>query len=800
MPITKDGGGGAGQRLTAAQVAALVKSAGFPAAEHVTAVAVCKAESNFYVGAKNSRSSASGLWQVMASVHRQYDARLLLTDADYNTKAAYAIWSRAGKSWRPWEAYNNGAYKKHLAEARQAVAQAAAVNGKPSLPTAPSAGGSTTATTTPSAPQKPALTYGPPGPQLTAAGVGTPLTALGETSSPLAPLRIYGSQMWGDYSKVIIGQPTYEAGIETIPHLKFTILDPEGDLLFRHRNVFVQGARVQYSDLDLRIDQIQFEPGGHGTGQLTITAIDAVVYALMLLRGPASAGGISAVQWIAEELKRCGIDPNRYFLGESVVTQSEIIRDVPDQEGAAGQGDTPSAWTTIVRLARELGKRCFISGNRLVFGSSAFAMRWTAPGQIRLTRHAALPQGEKWLDMPTAKRVSVGSRDGVLEVTGKVPLNRALYFRPGVPVIVRNTPAIAGDEWVELMVSKVSFGLATDVEGADITLMMPVDPPAQPPQSPTTPNSERTSIGGTVSGGGADGQIDRFVALALAQAGNRYVFGAEASPSDPDPKQFDCCLAGHVGVSTANRGVVPVGEIRVGDQVYSCDLKAGNTMAVRDVIAWARQSPRPIHRIRADDKVIDATGNHPFLCATRSTRWSGITRRRRELRWVNAEDLKVGDWVVSLDRQGDSPVSSSLRRLLPKPWTVSRVQAIEIVAEAETFDIQVEGTGNFVAEGLVVSNSELVEWAAARAGITPRVPDGSAAQLAHCRAKGTTIPVQTGINTKGALLFMPGHVAISLGNGKTIEAMNPSAGVRQGNAAGRGWTAAGRIPGAQGYR
>ncbi len=634
VSTSRAGGEPMGTYLTAAQVAALVKKAGFPASEHVTAVAVCKAESHFLVEARNLNSSARGLFQILASVHRRYDERLLVSDPQYNTNAAYNIW-KANGSWRPWSAFNSGAYTKFLAEARQGVAQASAVNGSPVLPgggkaPAPSTGSGGNPSTA-----KPALTYGPPGPQLTGAGIGTPQDGTSQTAAPLSPLKIFGSEMWGDYSKVIIGAPAYEAGIETVPNIKFTVLDPEGELLFKHRNVFVKGARVQYSDLDFRIDQINFEPGGHGTGQITVTAIDSIAYALMNLTGPASAGGISAVEWLSQELRRVGFDPAKYLLGESVVTQSEIIRDVADQEGSSGQGAAPSAWTTMVRLARELGKRFFISGNRVVFGSSAFAMRWCAPGSLRLTRHGDLPAGEKWQTMPSAKQTSVGNRSGVLEVTGRVPLNRALYFRPGVSAIVRNTPAVAGDSWLELMVTKVSFALGTDVDGAEVTMLLPVDPPAQPPNSPS-PNSGPTSAGTTVSGGGADGQVDKFVALALAQAGDRYVFGGEASPSDPDPKVFDC--------------------------------------------------------------------------------------------------------------------------------------------------------------------SELVEWAAARAGISPRVPDGSAAQIAHCRAKGTLLSVAQAINTKGALLYQPGHIAISLGNGKTIEAMNPSAGVRQGNAAGRGWTQGGKIPGAQGYR
>lgn len=772
-----------GTRLTAAQVAALVKGAGFPAAEHVTAVAVCRAESSFYVGAKNPGSSASGLFQILWSVHRKYDQRRLLTDGEYNTRAAYDIWkARRGGSWDPWVAYTSGAYKKYLTEARQGVAQASSVVGSPVT--------SNSGTSSTSGASRSSITYGSPGPEISAAGIGTTQTAAVQTSSPLAPFKIFGSEMWGDYSKVIIGAPTFEAGIETVPHVKFSILDPEGDLLFRHRNVFVQGARVQYADLDFRIDQVTFEPGGHGTGQLNITAIDSMAYALMNLTGPATAGGISAVTWLAAEMQRCGFDPNRYLLGEAVVSQSEISRDVADQQGSSGQGEKPSAWTTMTRLARELGKRFFISGNRIVFGSSAFAMRWCAPGSLRLTRHAVLDAGEYWQDMPTAKIVSVGSRSGVLEVSGKVPFNRALYFRPGVSVIIRNTPAIAGDAWVEMMVTSVSYTLGTDTDGADITLLQPVDPPPQPPQANPS-NNGPTSSGTSVSGGGTDGQIDRFVALALAQAGDRYVFGAEASISDPDPKRFDCCLTGDMRVHTVNRGLVPIRDIEVGDLVHACDLDAQGELVARPVVAWARQRVRPIHRVSTAEGWLDATGNHPFLRATE-------TREGWASEWVNAENLVENDLIVAIGEAMSDP--QGWRDALPEPWSVRRVLSVEIVGEDESFDIQVEGAHNFVAEGLLVSNSELVEWAAGRAGITPRVPDGSAAQLAHCRSKGTLISVAQAIKTKGALLFQPGHVAISLGNGKTIEAMNPSQGVRQGNANGRGWTQGAKIPGAQGYR
>jgi cell wall-associated NlpC family hydrolase len=77
--------------------------------------------------------------------------------------------------------------------------------------------------------------------------------------------------------------------------------------------------------------------------------------------------------------------------------------------------------------------------------------------------------------------------------------------------------------------------------------------------------------------------------------------------------------------------------------------------------------------------------------------------------------------------------------------------------------------------------SELTEWAAARAGV--KIPDGAVAQYLQAKNGGTLMSVDEALRTPGALLFSfdhepkgPGdipthsHVAISLGNGQTIEA------------------------------
>jgi cell wall-associated NlpC family hydrolase len=102
--------------------------------------------------------------------------------------------------------------------------------------------------------------------------------------------------------------------------------------------------------------------------------------------------------------------------------------------------------------------------------------------------------------------------------------------------------------------------------------------------------------------------------------------------------------------------------------------------------------------------------------------------------------------------------------------------------------------------------SGLTTWAAARAGVA--IPDGAAHQYAWLKEQGATMTVQQALQTPGALHFhfasepQPGltgeppvaHVAISLGNGLTIEAKGHAYGVGVFSAKDR-FNYAGMIPG-----
>jgi cell wall-associated NlpC family hydrolase len=107
--------------------------------------------------------------------------------------------------------------------------------------------------------------------------------------------------------------------------------------------------------------------------------------------------------------------------------------------------------------------------------------------------------------------------------------------------------------------------------------------------------------------------------------------------------------------------------------------------------------------------------------------------------------------------------------------------------------------------------SELVQWSCDRIGVQPPMPDGSWIQYQHCDAHLLTIPPAEAIGILGALLFWfdgdprsahrpnGAHVAISIGDGRTIEARSAKYGVGIFSVEDRGWTHGGLIPGLE-YR
>jgi Fe-S cluster assembly protein SufB len=178
--------------------------------------------------------------------------------------------------------------------------------------------------------------------------------------------------------------------------------------------------------------------------------------------------------------------------------------------------------------------------------------------------------------------------------------------------------------------------------------------------------------------------------LGIPEAERKFLAGVTA--------QYEC-LRGSTLVRTSE-GMRPIKDVRSGDEVFSLDLETNKIVRAR-VLGAARSGDKEILEIRARGRVIGASGNHPFLVL-----------RHGGSRWVAAEELVVGDLVgIAVDSESAESAGSSsglgiVTRLLTLRYAA--VESIRRVGVEATYDIAVEGHHNFVADGFVVHNSEVV--------------------------------------------------------------------------------------------
>lgn len=132
------------------------------------------------------------------------------------------------------------------------------------------------------------------------------------------------------------------------------------------------------------------------------------------------------------------------------------------------------------------------------------------------------------------------------------------------------------------------------------------------------------------------------------------------------------------------------------------------------------------------------------------------------------------------------------------------ISGADVVAAAQLYagTPYVLGAEHDTDLGFVVARaldcSELVQAALADIGVA--APDGHWVQWEWCRDQGAIVPITQAVDTPGALLFVydgstDGHVAISRGDGSTIEARSKAWGTGNWPVQGRAWTHGALIPG-----
>ena len=186
--------------------------------------------------------------------------------------------------------------------------------------------------------------------------------------------------------------------------------------------------------------------------------------------------------------------------------------------------------------------------------------------------------------------------------------------------------------------------------------------------------------------------------LGIPEAERQYLAGVTA--------QYEC-LRGTTSVWTTE-GMRMIKELGAGDEVFSLDEET-RQLVVAPVVAGGQSGEKEVFEVRAGARVIGASGNHPFLVL-----------RDGSVEWLAVEGLQAGDEVAvvagSLTGCPSAPTQTTSIGVLLRvadligtaAVTFVRIDSIESVGVEPVYDIEVAGHHNFVAEGFVVHNSEVV--------------------------------------------------------------------------------------------
>lgn len=535
--------------LSIDQVADLAFAVGLRGDALVTAIAISHAESSFDMHARGDTTIQTskwgpsiGLWQVRTLKAERgkgtaRDELALYASGAHQARAMYEI-SGGGRNWRPWSVFTTTnpkhSYRRFLDSARHAARQREERGGTGSI----SGGGAPTPTST--------VTGGASTPAADV-DLGTSpdiVVKLGDLALNYTPPRQverirleHGGKMVdsdvGDY--VLGGSVEFTAGEAS--EVTLELHNPARRFIGSGSDI-AKGSRFMWSGIEMRVVATEL---GQGVSQAvaTVTARSEAVYQL---KRPASEVGAaleakraSPTEWLLRQLNaRMGAVR---FIGQGSPRRADIA------PADLGNGDTETAWQMATRMAEELGYWLFEADGVVYFGKPSWLIRNTIDLKVAARPGAFGDERLDALELPTI-RDSLDSDDGAT-CTVRLPRWRGEQVRPGMRLILRGVSGEAPGTW---LVTRVSWPIDGGRAPVTVEAVEPVDPKPKDTAGvgAATPVGQAGSDAGPSGGGkpvvqtgGTASALD-FTQLCLSQAGDTYIFGAEASASDPDPDAFDC--------------------------------------------------------------------------------------------------------------------------------------------------------------------------------------------------------------------------------------------------------------------
>jgi hypothetical protein len=558
---------------------------------------------------------------------------------------------------------------------------------------------------------------------------------------------------------------SFSVSTTQIGELALSIYDPDFAILAS--GLLSPGGKVDFRRHRQEITATETTDAPDGRGLVTIRCRAAAVGKLKRRRGPKVMEKASPSQFVIAECKKVGAK----FVVQPSAKRRSVARDTGKSEDAS-RDEKPSSWTTFERLARELGYALFESENTIYFGKPSWLRK-----RDGVTAVVSWATGEPTDCIGVPKfRNELDPTEAGVSVSFDVPRSRLDEFSPGARVTMEFP--VYGEQ--TYLVTGLSFPVA-GIGNATVTAGLPVDPKPEPPRKNRTGGSG--GGGGPRAGGG-------FVSL--APVGSRTL-GALLRQAGFTGDALN--VAAGIAIAESGANAHAIGDTGLTNAKWGPSVGVFQIRSLNNPGAYSG-----LDAMRDRGKLMGALYNATLAFKMSGggrnwSAWSAYTNGSYR-QFVGQVNRTVANWggLPAPPRPPTRPGGP------PNPTgATGRRSAYDFVnlCLRQAGDTYVYGGEASLTDPDpdVFDCSELIQWAAHRVGCF--MPDGSSNQMAYMRSKGTAIAPSAGLAIRGAVLWIPGHVAVSLGGHTgTIEATNRTYGVRRwGPGRSFSWQGAGRIPG-----
>lgn len=568
-------------------------------------------------------------------------------------------------------------------------------------------------------------------------------------NDPLGRVMFFGAKIKRDVRKFMIDS-TLDSSIDQVTQIDITFLDPGLEKMAS--GLYKPKIPVAYEDYRLEVAAVNIDEQSTKE-KVTVSCRPRIVRKLKNRRGKKVMRNTSPSDFVKAECKAVGAK----FVVQPSAKRRQIARDVKaageSQREERSTDTVPSSWTTFQRLADDIGYIVFESAGIIYFGKPSWLLK---QGKSKAIPVNWMTGPEKYL----VNKVPVCDKStdyAATTVRVNVPIKRAREFRVGRIAKLKGVPGFNGFYLVESLNYSLLGG--TDIE---VGLTSPIDPEPMPRDKGKGGRGSGEGTGSGYAGGrslrsllkytGFTGEgLEKAIAIVMAESGGNATVTGDGGQTDskwgPSVGLFQIRSLRNPGASTGEDKLRDGKKLR--DAMYNARVAFKFSNGGKDWSAWSvftNGAYKKFYRKSTNYQIKNWTAPKPDRPAGRGGDKSSID-------FVNFAMAQAGDaYVYGAEASLSDPNPSA-------------------------FDC-----------------SELIEWAAHRAGVF--MPDFSGAQIAYCQSKGRGISVEQAKRTRGAILYKPGHIAISLGNGSTIEAVGSGYGVRvMGPSRSFSWTAGGLVPG-----